>query len=85
MIKIKEKMNSLDVYNKIFKEIFSLKEENLQELKYQDIPNWDSIGHMQLMAELEKAFEIELEIDDIIDFSSYQKGQEILQKYKINF
>ena len=30
-------------------------------------------------------FGITLETDDIIDFSSYKKGKEILEKYKIKF
>jgi acyl carrier protein len=41
------------------------------------------VGHMGLMAALEEAFNIEMEIDDIIDFSSYQRGKEIFVKYKI--
>ena len=53
------------------------------ELIYNSIESWDSIGHMQMIAELEDAFEIELEMDDIIDFSSYKKGFEILEKYGI--
>ncbi len=36
------------------------------------------------MAALEEAFNIELETDDIIDFSSFEKGIEILKKYGIN-
>ncbi len=39
---------------------------------------------MALMAALEEAFNIELETDDIIDFSSFEKGIEILKKYGIN-
>ena len=38
---------------------------------------------MALMAVLEEAFAIELDIDDIIDFSSYSLGPEILSKYGI--
>ncbi len=38
---------------------------------------------MGLMAPLEGAFGIELHIDDIIDFSSYTAGQDILAKYNI--
>ena len=44
---------------------------------------WDSIGHMGMIAELEDAFNIELDTDDIIDFSSFEKGKEILQKYNV--
>ena len=38
---------------------------------------------MNLIAELEDAFGIELEADDIIDFSGYQKGIEVLRKYNV--
>ena len=55
----------------------------MQCYEYNSIDTWDSIGHMQLMAELEDAFEIEFEMDDIINFSSYRKGIEILEKYEV--
>ena len=38
---------------------------------------------MGLIAEIEEAFDIELEMDDVIDFSSYEKGKGILKKYNI--
>ena len=53
------------------------------DLKYESIPEWDSIGHMALIAELEDKFDISMEMDDIIDFSSYIKGIEIMKKYDI--
>ncbi len=54
-----------------------------EKIKYNDIPEWDSIGHMTLMSELEEGFKISIETDDIIDFSSFKKGIQILKKYKI--
>jgi acyl carrier protein len=78
-------MENLESYNKAFIESFGITEDKLFALKYQDIMEWDSVGHMGLMAALEEVFNIEMEIDDIIDFSSYQKGKEILAKYKISF
>jgi len=72
-------------YNAVFIETFGVNENQLQELKYQDILEWDSVGHMGLMATLEETFNIEMEIDDIIDFSSHKKGIEILAKYNILF
>jgi acyl carrier protein len=77
--------NNLVVYNSAFMESFGINESQLTELKYQDIVEWDSVGHMGLMSSLEEAFKIEMEIDDIIDFSSYKKGKEILSKYNILF
>jgi len=74
---------NLKIYNTVFTESFSVTDDQLIDLKYQDIIEWDSVGHMGLMTGLEDAFKIEMEIDDIIDFSSYQKGKEILAKYNV--
>ena len=63
---------------------FPIKEEQLEKLEYNQIDEWDSIGHMGLMSELEEKFKITLSTDDIVDFSSFQKGKKILKKYKIN-
>ncbi len=52
-------------------------------LEYQSIPEWDSVGHMGLIACLEDSFDIMMDTDDIIDFSSYEKGIEIMNKYEI--
>lgn len=52
-------------------------------LEYQSIPEWDSVGHMGLVAAIEDAFDIMMDTDDIIDLSSYDKGIEILKKYDI--
>ena len=58
--------------------------EVLDGLKFNEIEEWDSIGHMSLMSALEEAFDISLETDDIVDFSSYEKGKDILKKYNID-
>jgi acyl carrier protein len=74
-------MTNLEKYNKAFMESFSVEETKLAGLTYQSVSNWDSVGHMGLMAALEEGFDIMLETEDIIDFSSYEKGKEILGKY----
>lgn len=77
-------MSNLNKYNSAFFETFSLSDDKkLSNLKYNDIDEWDSIGHMTLIAALEESFKISFETDDIVDFSSYLKGKEILKKYKI--
>ena len=77
-------MSNKDNYDRVFIESFDLDEKKLNDkLEYNSIESWDSIGHMQMIAELEDTFEIEFEMDDIIDFSSYNKGMEILEKYGI--
>lgn len=77
-------MSNLAKYNKAFTDTFSLEAEKLgPNLKYQSIPEWDSVGHMSLIAQLEEEFDIMMETDDIIEFSSYEVGKEILKKYDV--
>lgn len=80
-------MTNLEKYNNAFVETFEISEDQLPGLKYQDIIAWDSVGHMSLVAALEEVFDIMMETDDIIDFSSYEKGKEILAKddYGVKF
>lgn len=76
-------MTNLEKYIAAFQENLGVSEDELENLEYQGIAAWDSVGHMSLMAALEDAFDIMLDTDDIIDFSSFQKGKEILKKYEI--
>ena len=77
-------MNKEEKYQNIFVKSLSIDNKKFNEnLKYNEIPEWDSIGHMTLMSGLEEGFGITIETDDIIDFSSYKKGIEILKKYKV--
>ncbi len=71
-------------YNEAFYEAFDLEEgADLSELKYQSIDEWDSIGHMTLMSELEDNFNITISTEDLIQFESYKQGTEILGRYSI--
>ena len=77
-------MNNNQRYKETFIKSLSISPESFNEnVKYNEIPEWDSIGHMTLMSGLEDGFSISIETDDIVDFSSYKKGIEILKKYKI--
>lgn len=79
-------MTNKKKYEQIFIKTFSIGESDLNdELLYNSIPEWDSVGHMTLIAELEEEFDIMIEMDDIIDFSSYKKGFELIAKYGVEF
>lgn len=54
-------------------------------LKYRGIEQWDSVAHMRLVAEIEDAFDIMLETEDVIDMSSFEKSKEILAKNGVEF
>ena len=78
-------MSNLEKYNNAFIESFEVAEDQLEDLKYQDIPAWDSVGHMDLIADFEAAFGIQMSTKDVLDLSNYEKGKEILAKYGVNF
>ena len=79
-------MNNKQKYDQVFIESFSISESALgDDLEYNSVPEWDSVGHMGLIAELEEVFDIMMEMDDIIDFSSYKKGFELIAKYGVEF
>ena len=76
-------MTNAERYEKIFLESFAVKREDLPNIKYLGIPDWDSLGHMDLMSALEEAFGISISTPDVLDFSTYEKGKEILAKYGV--
>jgi acyl carrier protein len=79
-------MTNSEKYTQAFANAFSVDAEQAKTLKYQDIPAWDSVGHMGLIAQLEEQFGIMMEPDDIVDLSSYEKGKELLAaKYNVEF
>ena len=77
-------MSKIEKYSEIFKTALNIGDDKLSEnLEYNGIEEWDSIAHMTLVAALEEEYKITLETDDIVDFSSFKKGMEILKKYKV--
>ena len=79
------KEENKEKYNQAFIEVLSLDLDQLNEkLEYQSVHTWDSVAHMTLMAELEDIFDIELEMDDIVDFGTYMTGFETMRKYGVD-
>ena len=70
-------MTNLEKYDRLFLTAFRVKPEELPGLKYRGIPLWDSLGHMDLMGDMEETFKISIGTADVLDFSSYEKGKEI--------
>lgn len=79
-------MTNKEKYDSAFMTVFEIDADQLtDDLKYQSIKNWDSVGHMALMAELENLFDIMLDMDDVVDFGSYNTGVKTLEKYGVQF
>ena len=58
-------MSNIEKYTNAFVEAFEVTADEAKTLKYQDIKAWDSVGHMGLVANLEDAFDIMMETEDI--------------------
>ena len=65
-------MSNKEKYVNAFVEALEVSADQVAGLKYQEIPNWDSVGHMGLIAAIEDAFDIMMDTDDIIDLSSFE-------------
>ena len=64
---------------KVFSESLGVDLEIIQDaLEYNTISEWDSIGHMSLIAAIEEEFDIMIETDDIIDMSSFKIAKDIV-------
>jgi len=73
-----------DLLVKCFVEGLGVEEASVVDgLTYNTIPEWDSRGHMSLVVELESAFNIMLDTDDIIAMSSVAQTKVILGKYGV--
>ncbi len=73
-------MTNIEKYNSVFIRTLGVDEGQLADLKYKDVLEWDSVGHMGLIAEIESEFNVFLDPQDIMGFDSYKKGIEILSK-----
>ena len=68
--------------NKVFVEVLQLDPtKDKAKLVYNEVEGWDSVAHMMLVAGLEEEFDCMLEMEDILDMSSYDKVVEIMSKH----
>ena len=78
-------MTNLEKYNKVFMEVLGVTEEALNEhFTFKDVPQWDSVAHLSLISELEDAFDVMFESEDILHYGSYENGKKILYQMGID-
>lgn len=79
-------MSNKDAYQKVFMDVFGVDESVLNsEFTFKNIDAWDSFTHLTLISELEAAFDVMFETDDILHFGGYENGFFILKKYGVSF
>jgi len=65
---------------KVFQNAFNSKVIITAETKKEDIPEWDSLNHLNLIIELEDNFKINFTKDEIVKITSVKSLLEILNK-----
>ena len=76
-------MTNLEKYDNLFMKNFKLTKDQLPGLKYRGIKVWDSMGHMNLMEDMEDTFDISIDTPDVLAFSKKEKGMDVLRKYGV--
>ena len=77
-------MTNLEKLNNIFVEVFSVEESALgADFNNITVESWDSVHQLSLTSAVEDEFDIMLDGEDILEFSSYEKAKEILKKYEV--
>jgi acyl carrier protein len=77
-------MNNIEKINKIFCEVFAVEESALSDAFNKDtVEGWDSVHQLSLTTAVEDEFDIMLDAEDILEFTSYENVKAILAKYDI--
>ena len=66
---------------KIFSNVFEVGIDEVENIEYQSVEAWDSIGHMMMISEVESEFNISIEMDDVIVISNLKECIEVVSKY----
>lgn len=77
-------MTNLEKYNEIFTEVFGVDASVLNDsFGKETVDQWDSVHQLNLVSLLEEAFDIMLDPEDIMVFTSYAAGKEILKNQDV--
>ena len=77
-------MENLEKYNNAFVQVFGVKVDDLNDnYGKETVEAWDSVHQLGLISELEEAFDIMFDPEDIMEMTSYAKGKELLAKYDV--
>jgi acyl carrier protein len=74
-----------DRLKNLFVEVLELPEDvDVESLKYRDIAQWDSLGHMSLVAAIEDEFDVQLDTEQVIGMSSFKVAVDMLKDLGVN-
>jgi len=71
---------NIDFMKSVFEESLDIDSSNLTlDSKYEEVENWDSLGHVRIVGEIEDRLDIEFDIEDIIGQDTVQKLIEMVK------
>lgn len=76
-------MSNIEKLKEAFVEGLEIPMEEVEAATMESVAKWDSIGQMSLVAIIEDAFGIEFEPDEVMQFTSFEAGKEILKNHGI--
>lgn len=77
-------MTNLEKLNDIFCEVFSVEASVLDDnFNNKSVEGWDSVRQLSLTSAVEDTFDIMLDPEDILEFTSYGNAKTVLAKYDI--
>ena len=77
-------MSNLEKYNRIFTDVLGVGEAVLNDsFTFKAVSQWDSVAHLSLISEVEDAFDVMFESEDILHYESYENGKKILRRYGV--
>ena len=75
-------MNNYFVRDKLkilFKNTFNIKDEDISKASQNNLKNWDSVNHMNLILAIEKEFDITLDNNDVIKLSDFRSCFQLIK------
>lgn len=78
-------MTNQEKYAAAFVEVFGAAANELNDnFSKETVEGWDSVHQLNIIALLEESFDVMFDPEDIMEFTSYARGRELLAKYGIN-
>jgi len=73
-------INFKDKFTILFKKVMGI-DEITNDLSMNNMRQWDSLKHVELLTEIEEVFDIDIELEDIVSMTNVTGILQILSKY----
>lgn len=78
-------MTNIEKYKNAFVEGLEIAADEVENATMENVDKWDSIGQMSLVAVIEDAFNVEFEPEEVMRFTSFAAGLDILKSHNVEF